>query len=142
ILSAGFRIVRNCVVTLAPSLLSLPFVATKHVDPFAALRARTETMHRTSASRPFVSRCIETQAALSPSLMDNRNGGAPSSMRQHLVWKANRADWQQLECLQKQLLSALRAKTGKRLTHNNGLRQPGFESPWGRHGLRPYPFTG
>jgi len=41
-------------------------------------------------------------------------------------------DWQQHECLQKQLLSALRVETSKRLIFNSGLRQPGFESSWGR----------
>jgi hypothetical protein len=39
-------------------------------------------------------------------------------------------DWQQLECLQKQLLSALRVGIGNRLILKYGLRQPGFESPW------------
>jgi hypothetical protein len=46
--------------------------------------------------------------------------------------------WQQLECLQRQPLSALRAGTGKQVILNNGLRQPGFESPWGRQ-LGVYP---
>jgi len=40
--------------------------------------------------------------------------------------------WQQLECLQKQLLYALRREMSKRLIYNRGLLQPGFESLWGR----------
>jgi hypothetical protein len=40
--------------------------------------------------------------------------------------------WQQLECLQKQLLYASRAKIRKRLTLKHELCQPGFESLWGR----------
>jgi hypothetical protein len=40
--------------------------------------------------------------------------------------------WQQIRCLQKQLLLVLRVKSRNHLITNMAREKPGFESPWGR----------
>jgi hypothetical protein len=40
--------------------------------------------------------------------------------------------WQQIHCLQKQLLFVLRVKSRNHLITNMAREKPGFESPWGR----------
>ena len=55
------------------------------------------------------------------------------------LWKRH---WQQIRCLQKQLLFVLRVKFRNHLITNMARGKPGFESPWGRHAMCAHPGSG